>query len=236
MRREDKRNRKLFERLRGTRHPTREDYIGWFRFRTSEASTSTTHPTVGRLEPVEDPEPPPHWFHEAEYLNSMEYQEAGARHDKLAPGSLVLLRVSPPVGQKSWTECGWEYDVDTEWEILCVLPHPCFEEAWTRSLSRLAALRANQKAEQAASTASAWRQPWKMTIDVNFHDGNYTARLVHSPAFSWKGGVSAAKHWLAYGKERKTEEEALASLAEVVKEMGHRLDLSKIRTVHSRVW
>jgi hypothetical protein len=93
-----------------------------------------------------------------------------------------------------------------------------------------------------------------MAIDVNFHDGtsfrfsgdgppgyeerlrNYTARLVHSPSFDRGGGVSAAKHWLAYGKEHKTEEEALASLAEVVKKMGHRLDLSKIHIVHSRVW
>lgn len=255
MRREDKRNPKLSERLRTTRHPTGGDYIGWFRLRTSEAAQlQDIKPVVGRLEPVEDPEPPPHWFYDCEYLFSMEYREESARHDDLAPGSLALLRVAPPVGQKSWTDCGWEYDTETAWEILCVLPHPCFEEAWTRTLSRLAALREAEKAAQVAAVSSAWRQPWKMAIDVNFHDGttfrfsgdgppgfderlrNYTARLVHSPAFSWKGGVSAAKRWLAYGKECKTEEEALASLAEVVKKMGHRLDLSKIHIVHSRVW
>lgn len=248
MRREDKRDLKLSERLRTTRHPTGGDYIGWFRLRTSEAAQLlTVKPVVGRLEPVEDPEPLPHWFHEAEYLHSMVYCEEGARHDKLAPGSLALLRVSPPVSYKSWTDCGWEYDTETAWEILCVLPHPCFDEAWTRTLSRLAFLREAEKAERAAALASVWRQPWKMAVDLSYHDGtsfrfseeslrNYTARLVHSPSFGRKGGVSAAKHWLAYGKERKTEEEALASLAEVVKEMGHRLDLSKIRIVHSRVW
>ena len=255
MRREDKRKDRLADQLRATRHPMRGDYFGWFRFRTSEAAQlQDIKPVVGRLEPVEDPEPPPHWFYDCEYLFSMEYREESARHDDLAPGSLALLRVSPPVSYKSWTDCGWEYDTETAWEILCVLPHPCFDEAWTRTLSRLAFLREAKKVAQVAAVSSAWRQPWKMAIDLKYHDGttfqyasegypgfderlrNYVACLVHSPSFDRRGGVFAAKHWLAYGKERKTEEEALASLAEVVKEMGHRLDLSKIRTVHSRVW
>lgn len=52
----------------------------------------------------------------------------------IAPFQPFLLRFPMPYYSKSWTDCGYEYDVDYSWEIMRVLPWPTekVQKQWER--------------------------------------------------------------------------------------------------------
>lgn len=266
MRREDKQPvlaKDLFRKpirvadaLHAAADPVGQDYLGWFRLRTN-GNYYISDKAVCHLEPV-DAKPLPDWYSEQyEDIHALHFSEEAAREHKMAPGSLVLVSLALPRGYSYETDCGREYDVEIGVEVCYAVPHPAYEEAWRRLRERNAACTAAEEGAKHAELEKVWRQPWMMAVDIVYHDGTtfdgcgdgpprtderlrgYSARLCHSPELSngyGRRGIVGAKHWLSYGQQRKTADEAVESLGEKLRAEGRKINLTKIRRVESRVW
>jgi len=250
MRREDRKKARL---LRSVRDPIGADYVGWFRLRT-EGFNFKGKPEC-ELVPVDEDDLPGWYYEEYKDLHSLRMEEGYARSEKLAPGSLALLRLSKPHYSRCETQDGTEYDCDTEWEVCYAAPHPYFEEAWRRFKDRLTAAKLAEDEAKREETDRQWRQPWRMAIEVVYHNGltfdgcgdgpprtddrlrSYVARLVHDPKLGFGSRSVTSGHWLAYGKEKKTKDEAVVDLQRAVLEAGRDLSLAKVkRILNSSVW
>lgn len=246
MRREDKRRPKLAGPLRQSRAPLGGDYFGWFRLRTSGSYPRSAQGAVCHLEPTEDPDPPPSWFHEDYGGYLLQLTEAKARADKLAPGSLALCRFAVPRGYSYETYDGREYDVELDWDVCYAAPHPAFEEAWRRAGARNVAATLAHEERERAEAERRWRQPFLMLLCVTRHSGlswNYAGDPCHREELC---GYEAALHhglelcpyglgdWapkgplLAGGPKRPTAEEAIDALRARLAKDRPGFDLGKV--------
>ena len=245
MRREDLKNRKLVKGLRSVASGQGPDWIAWFRARPDVQDSRL----ILKLE-HEDGEHGPEWmdvFHEL-YILRMCEQEAAEHH--IGPGSRVLLKMERPIYSRDY----WgEDDVECSWDVLYAVPHHALKEAWDRSKKRFAAWQEEDAAAKLAQEAARWRQPYLMQVNLHYHDGTtfegcgdgpprvsedlrgYTARLMYKGKEPGIHTVTA-EAWLAYGKHRKTVEEAISSLGEKLAAEGRKIDLSKLPRIASSAW
>lgn len=93
----------------------------------------------------------------------------------IAPGVPFCVRVSEPSYSKSWTDCGYEYDMDIDWEVVHVAPCRNPAHLWDKTLKWIQDARAyvRERRRKLAELQRTDRAAMAIRREWYFSDGYY---------------------------------------------------------------